>query len=359
MITSIVVNYRCAELTSRAVGSLLRDMPEAHVIVVDNSEEATETALLHARLPYPGVQLLVSPRNIGFGAACNLGMQASSSAYVMLLNPDASVVPGCLSVLSACLDSDAQLGAVSPMQWWDPGGHWLLPPAWLPTGPGMWAIEAAWRCPRRAWNLSMAYRRLAIQTWTGRAGCVHQRALSGGAVMVRRAAILPCAGLFDPAFFMYYEDSDLSLRLRQSGWMLGLAPRAAAVHEWENTPGKSALMEKSKEIYLDKHFEHGEWRNRLNACADAQPALSNPLNAQRLEPGTLAMEVPARWQAQWLLEVSPSPLMVPAIGRWGCGPSAELPPHLMRRFGVGPVYVRLGSVDRVEEKTLGHWVWNA
>ena len=175
MITSVIVNYRCAELTLRAVGSLLQDMPDGPIIVVDNSMDASETAVLRAHLPEPKAQLLVSPANVGFGAACNLGMQASRSAYVMLLNPDACVVPGCLSELGACLDSHAELGAISPMQWWDAGGHWLLPPAWLPTGLGMWAMEAAWRSRRRAWDLSMAYRRLAIQTWVSRARYVGQR----------------------------------------------------------------------------------------------------------------------------------------------------------------------------------------
>ena len=72
MITSIVVNYHCAALTGRAVNSLLSDMPDGRIVVVDNSVDAVEVATLKAKLPDPQVRLVISPRNVGFGAACNL-----------------------------------------------------------------------------------------------------------------------------------------------------------------------------------------------------------------------------------------------------------------------------------------------
>ena len=95
VITSIVVNYRCAGLTFRAVESLLADMPQAPIVVVDNSVDSVEAAALRAGLPGQA-RLVLSPRNIGFGAACNLGIQEGRTDYVMLLNPDARVFRGCL-----------------------------------------------------------------------------------------------------------------------------------------------------------------------------------------------------------------------------------------------------------------------
>ncbi|WP_404301565.1 glycosyltransferase family 2 protein [Alicycliphilus denitrificans] len=355
MITSIIVNFHCASMTIRAVESLLRDMPDAAIIVVDNSIDSRELAVLRARLPHPGVKILESSRNIGFGAACNLGVQRSQTDYVFLLNPDAYVVPGCLARLHACLEGSSELAAVSPMQWWDSEGQWLLPPAWLPTGPGMSTMEAAYRSGRRAWDLSMAFRKLAIQAWTNGTGHIRQRALSGGALMLRRAALPPAEELFDPAFFMYYEDSDLCLRLKQAGWALGLATDAAIVHEWINSQNKSILMEKSKKSYLDKHFRKStQWEARMNAIIAARPPFSNPLNATTLEPGTMELEVPISLQSQWLLEVSPSPLLIPAIGHIGKGPRAQLPSILMQRLGTGPIYARLGPINGSCEGATTH-----
>lgn len=147
MVATIIVNFFCADLTAGAVASVLTDTPGAHVIVVDNSESPAEAELLKALLD-GRAQLLVNKRNTGFGAACNLGFAATDTDLVMLLNPDARALPGCIPILAAALHAHPELGAVSPMQWWEPSGRWLLPPAWLPTGIGMWTVEQACRLPR-------------------------------------------------------------------------------------------------------------------------------------------------------------------------------------------------------------------
>lgn len=340
-VTSVVVNYFCAELTARAVDSVLADTPESHVIVIDNSADAAEAALL--KLALRGrTQLIVNQQNLGFGAACNQAFQASSSPYVMLLNPDACMVPGCIAGLAAALRANPRLGAVGPQQWWEPGGEWLLPPAWLPTGIGMWSIERACRSDRWAKALSRAYRNQALKVWMPGAAVIAQRALSGGAVMVRRAAAESAGGLFDPAFFMYYEDSDLCLRLRRTGWLLGLVPGVAVVHQWENSVTKIALMEASRAIYLRKNFEgQGNWARRLERC-NQRPGHALPLEQTALQNLPSVLKVPHALRDSWLLEVSPSPLMVPAIGRLGHGASLALPLSLLARLGKGPAYFRLG-----------------
>ena len=358
VITSIVVNYRCASLTFRAVESLLADMPQATIVVVDNSVDSVEAAALRAGLPGQA-RLVLSPRNIGFGAACNLGIQEGRTDYVMLLNPDARVLRGCLGQLKSALDGDATLGAVSPLQYWDTSRKWMLPPAWLPTGPGMAALEQAWRSGRWASQLSLAYRQHAIAAWTGKEIPVGQRALSGGAMMVRRSALPAGENLFDPSFFMYYEDSDLSLRLRRYGKKLALIRGAAALHEWENAPGKAPLMEASKSIYLEKHFRDlRHWQTRRERLTARRPPLENPLNAQALESGQQFLDVPQPWQGGWLLELSPSPLMIPSIGHLGNGPFAQLPLELLKRFRNCPAYLRLGPVEKTKNSNLLTFVTN-
>ena len=341
MVATIIVNFFCADLTAGAVNSVLTDTPGAHVVVVDNSESPAEAELLKAALD-GRAQLLVNKSNTGFGAACNLGFAAADTDLVMLLNPDARAMPGCIPNLAAALPAHPALGADSPKQWWEPSGRWLLPPAWLPSGIGMWSLEQAWRLPRWARCLSDAYRRLALQAWTAHDDVVRQRALSGGAMMVRRSSALAAGGLFDPAYFMYYEDSDLCLRLRRAGLALGLVPGATAVHDWSHSTAKVGMMEASKEIYLQQHFAgKGAWAERLSRCT-AQPARPQPLEYEALSHLPEAIVVPSEWHAGWLLEVSPSPLLVPAIGQMGRGPTVALPAPLLARLGAGPLYLRLG-----------------
>lgn len=351
MIVAIVVNFFCSTLTTRAVASLLADEPGCRVIVVDNSLDAAEFGNLSANLPAK-VELIANSSNTGFGSACNLAFSASNEPYVMLLNPDACVLPGCLAGLRTALAENRDLAAVTPMQWWEPTGTWLLPPAWLPTGIGLWCIERAWRSQRWAMALSLAYRRLALSVWQGEVPLVPQRALSGGAMMVRRESAIALGGLFDPQYFMYYEDSDWCWRVRSAGRKVAMVRAAVALHEWEHTNAKVSMMEESKRAYLRKNFtQHGEWERRMNRCVSF-PVHSRPLNQKVFETVPSALEVRPAWQDGWLLELSPSGLMIPTIGRIGTGPVAALPPELMHRLGPSPWFARLGSLQSSEVETF-------
>jgi len=342
MIASIIVNYFGHRLVQGAAESLLRDRPDMDVIVVDNSVDAEENRLLRQVLD-SRVKVIANDSNTGFGAACNTGIASTQAEFIMLLNPDTQVIAGCMDKLQAALERMPGLGAVSPAQLWEPSGRFRLPPAWLPTGAEMWCIEQAWRSRRVAMKMSHAYRNLALRVWQpDGAPVVAQRALSGGAVLLRRSAALQAGGWFDPAFFMYYEDSDLSWRLRKAGWQLAMVPDAHVLHEWEHTSAKVDFMEKSKQIYIDKHFAgRGAWQQRMARCMQAAP-LAAPLGCEQHDRNRPVLDVPAAWHDAWLLELSPSALLIPAVGCLGSGPQAEIPRHLVERLGAGPLYARIG-----------------
>ncbi len=352
MLSAVVVNYRNAADTAGCVASLLADDPGLELVVVDNSADASETAVLRSSLP-ASVKVHANAKNLGFGEACNIGWRACSGSEIMLINPDARVLPGALRKLQHALcdarDRGLRLAAVSPMQVWDDSGNWMLPPAWLPTGIGLWALAQASRSRRHASRLSLAYRRLALPLWRAAAGLssntdvIKQRALSGGAIMIRRDAIDSLGSLFDERYFMYYEDSDLCLRLRAQGWHLGMVSAARVVHAWAHSAEKVHMMERSQDLYMAAHFEgHGQWAHRLQR-SQQYPVLTQPLEEGLMETEP-AWTVHGDMRSHWLLEVSPSPLLIPAIGFIGEGPVAVLPARLRKRIGPGPVYGRISSL---------------
>lgn len=349
MIASIIVNYFGHQLTKKAVGSLLAHQPDMEIIVVDNSIDFQEARELRATLDQR-VHIISSTSNLGFGRACNLAFESTKAEFIMLLNPDAQVLPGCIEQLVQALQRMPKLGAVSPVQIWEPSGCWKLPPAWLPTGLGMWCIEHAWRNERNAVKLSNAYRNLALKVWHPQ-GCqvLPQRALSGGAMMVRRSAAIESGGLFDPDFFMYYEDSDLCWRLKSQGWQLGMVANAFALHEWEHTSTKVDFMEKSKHAYIHKHFSGcGTWEQRIERCTK-HPPLQAPIQFQKGSKFHPWIQIPEQWQASWLLEISPSPLLIPSIGFISSGPQAHIPDILIQRLGGEDFYVRVGPARQTTE----------
>jgi hypothetical protein len=89
MISVILVNYLTARHTLDAVASVAAqqaiDKPE--IIVVDNSVNDAEHALLNAQLPGE-VTHIRNPENTRFAGACNLAFARSSGEFVLLLNPD-------------------------------------------------------------------------------------------------------------------------------------------------------------------------------------------------------------------------------------------------------------------------------
>lgn len=251
--TAIVVNYHGAEDTLAAVGSVLADEPACAIIVVDNSCSATEARRLEAGLP-SSAQLIVAPANLGFAAACNLAFTRCESEFLLLINPDARLLPGALGLLRAAFAADRRLAAVAPATWWDEKKHWLLPTL-LPETAARWLLDAlASRWPTSL-REAVARRWLA---WQQRlhAGQSPQPVayLSGAVLALRRQAVEAAGGLFDERFFMFYEDADLSRRLRAAGFRLALEPRAQAVHHWRNRAAKAALMTPSAARYLAKHY---------------------------------------------------------------------------------------------------------
>lgn len=340
---AILVNYRGAAEIAAAVASVLADAPGIEVRVVDNSDDDREWALLQSLLPST-VHSHRSGGNIGFGRGCDLAVQASSADCFFLVNPDVRLAAGCTEQLLRALEDDSTLGAVAPRQFLDMDLQWHLPPSWFPTAIRAWATERARREPRVRSKVRHANAMESLRYWQARQQPLRQRALSGSALMVHRRALNAQACLFDPQFFMYFEDSDLCMRLRRQGWGMALVPGARAVHAWRNEPHKQGLMEAGAAVYFGKHYPDDRWL-RKTQLLQGEPA--EPMG-DPTQPGTRTAEgmelaVPASLQSGWVLELSPDPLLQICAGRLGTGAHALASAQILAHFGSSPVFVRLRS----------------
>lgn len=321
----IIVNYRCAGQTCRAAGML--DNWPGTIWVVDNSAEGSEAARLEAALARQrNTRLLVAERNLGFGAGCNLAYAQSRAAYVLLLNPDACIEPSAVERLVAALDASPRLAAVAPAIYWDDERCFLLPTL-MPEEPIWWLMRVfASRWPR-AIGRAIAH---AYLNWQLRLHSANSpqpvRYLSGAVLLLRRRAVDAAGGLFDPRYFMFYEDADLSRRLRQAGLDLALLPTAHAQHAWRNRPEKSALMARSATVYHRQHFPAlcrlaSLWRGADAAPLEpfAAPSDRHPgywgLGRLLTSPISSLDELDGRLGRRSILAISPSPVGFPALFR--------------------------------------------
>jgi GT2 family glycosyltransferase len=162
----------------------------------------------------------VNESNRGFAVAVNQAARMARGRHLLLLNPDARPLPGCVSRLAAELDAHPEVALAGP-QLLGPDGA-LQPSAWPAPGLLTLAYDALLLhnlMPRSRLRLVSAPDREPVDV----------ECLSGACLLVRRSAFEVLGGL-DERFFIYYEDTDLAVRARAAGHRVRLVPAAQALH---------------------------------------------------------------------------------------------------------------------------------
>ena len=348
---AIVVNYHSAALSLEAVRSVLssRSVGPVRVVVADNSTDRSEATYLRKHLP-DAVELRLNPENMGFGRACNAATDQHDADLILLLNPDARLLPDCLIRLQLQLLSSSRIGAVGPQIYWNQKNGYFLPPSFPPMLLWIEPFVSIWGPHSRLWRLlSALWRRFAVYVWKAQSP-VRVTNLSGGHVLLKKDAIVTAGGLFDPRFFLYYEDTDLFVRLRNSGYKLLVEPRAEVVHLYDQCdPGhlaaKRSLMIASQRLFQEKHIQG--WKRYLNRLAirfrkelkisiepEIKPTYNSPFRV--LVPDSLA--------GGWLFEWSPNPNFIPAAGKFGTGGHLVFSENEWKLLSPGVYYGRLGGM---------------
>lgn len=260
-VTVVTVTYNAADLVSRCLDGLAgQDLGglTMDVVVVDNASTDGTPQLVAAQ--YPGVRLLRAPRNLGFAAGNNVALVDARSPVVILLNNDAVPEPSFVRELVLALHrAPEDVAAVAATV--------LLAARFRPaapddtavvTGPdGRWVEDPGG--PIRLVNSTGNEVRTdgfgVDRGWLADAAHhVPPRDVFGfsGAACAIRTAALREVGLFDEHLFMYYEDTDLSWRLRLAGYRVEHCPNAVVSHVHAASSGEGSDF-----------FRFHDTRNRL------------------------------------------------------------------------------------------------
>ena len=218
-------------LADACLRSLATHPPRAgrlHVHVVDNASD--DGAVEAIRRAHPGVTVTELGHNRGFAHACNRGIEAGTSAYVLLLNPDTEVHPGALDVLVGVLEAHPRAAVAGPRLLGLDGRPDHNAKRQFPTPAA--ALAHFLRLPARP-----GYGRPDIPD-TG-AGAVD--AVSGSCMLVRRAAIEDVGGL-DEGYWMYGEDLDWCRRFAARGWEVRYDGSATVLHVKHGLTGRHRTL---------------------------------------------------------------------------------------------------------------------
>jgi hypothetical protein len=224
-LTTVVVSWNTRDLLARCLASI-RDHPapglDHEIVVVDNGSDDGTLEML--REQWPGVRVIANTTNVGFTKANNQALRATGGRYVLLINADAWLSPGCLERLVAQLDADPRAAVSGPR---------------LVYGDGRWQRWTAGREPG-LWSVG-SYLFLLDRfghRWAALAGIYLGKDIraaftpdwvSSACMLVRRSA-LEEVGLLDESLFVYMDDVDLCRRVRERGWRVWYVPEAECVH---------------------------------------------------------------------------------------------------------------------------------
>ncbi|MFC7580141.1 glycosyltransferase family 2 protein [Schaalia naturae] len=240
----VVVNWRRSDLTLRALRSVLPQMGDGdRLVVVDNGSGDDSTACLRS----PKWDLVETGRNLGFGGGVNAGARGMDEDALVLLNNDAVAQDGFLDAITSPLGG--RVGATT--------GKILLSGTWVQAPPG--CADALVAGDGSRWTRTEGGTVLVNSTgnvldssgngsdrdWLEPEGVGDAPAevfgFCGGACAILREA-WDQVGPFREDFFMYYEDTELSWRLREAGWDIVHVPGARTVHDHAASSGTNSPM---------------------------------------------------------------------------------------------------------------------
>lgn len=193
MVTAITVTYNSADVIETVLHCVYGHPKVAECIVVDNASRDETLSIVQAK--FPKVRILRNVANEGFGVACNQALETVATELALLLNPDAFIAAEGIDVLVRSMTLYPDAAIIAPVI----AEHETAPVASQEAIPVTFV---------------------------------------SGAVAMWRMQQMRNVGFFDPAFFMFYEDNDISRRVLRASYSLLLQPGIEVSH----IPGNSCVL---------------------------------------------------------------------------------------------------------------------
>ena len=235
-----IVNYKTRSYLLDCLTSLVVDLKSFanrySIAILDNAS-GEDLSDIPGAFPGSNIQTFQNDKNLGFGAGHNLLAGKGEAEYLLLLNPDTKIIEAdtVKRLVNSITEFDAQvLGPrlvthKGKTQWWD---HSEL---------------HGWRA-RLANSCGGSY-------WREHARAVEAAWISGAVSLINKQWFDELGG-FDENFFLYAEEEELCLRLRQKGGRVIYDPTITMFHHGGAVAKRSEHFKKSMDYYLSKHFSH-------------------------------------------------------------------------------------------------------
>ncbi len=256
MIDILIVNYNCVTHLQNLLDTLSRDKSdipsrrcEYAITVIDNHSDDGSVGMVETQ--FPNVNLIPRPSNDGYAAAVNEGIAATQNREILLMNSDVLIEPASVGGLYRVWERLDYPGILAPLHLEEDGFPQLT---WgsKPTSAG--------EAKRRKIDLAAARR----EQWARRAilseGCQTREVdwVSGSCMFFTRSTVLD-VGPWDQNFYLFFEDIDWCLRVKQKGYAIYHTSEVKVTHahgaSMEKDPDLAELEYRRSQCYFtEKYF---------------------------------------------------------------------------------------------------------
>lgn len=237
-VSVIIVSFNTREVLRQCLESVLEDASglQSEILVVDNASTDGSPEMIEQ--DFPQVRLLRSEINLGFGEGNNVALREARGRYFVLLNSDAFFVKGALPLAIQHMDENPSVGLAGCRLI---GRDGLLQPSSRSfhsvLGDLIVLSGLAAKFPKSRFFGNFD------RTWANEHDAAPIDWVPGAFSIVRPSA-LQKVGLFDPDFFLYYEEVDLCMRFKKAGIPVWYWPDITVIH----IGGESSRQLKSLEF---------------------------------------------------------------------------------------------------------------
>jgi hypothetical protein len=256
-VSVIIVNYNVRAFLENSLTSVRKALEgiEGEIIVVDNA--STDGSVEMVKRMFPGVRLIVNTKNVGFGAANNIGVREAKGNNLLFLNPDTVVQEDTIKVMDEFLSTHPEAGLA---------GCKILNPNGTLQLPCRRSFPTPWVAFTKIVGLSAVFPRSSLfgkynLTYLDPDQSYEVDSVSGSFIFVRRDLFERIGG-FDEEFFMYGEDLDLCYRVQKRGAKTYYVHATQIIHYRGQSVRRSDIDEvrlfyEAMRLFVRKHFERG------------------------------------------------------------------------------------------------------
>lgn len=260
----VIVNYNSSQHIAEClltVDKLDKDNFLLHTVIIDNNSNRESLEQLNQiKKDYPETKLILNKKNLGFSGGNNVGIKFAlekGADHVLLLNSDTYVHKDLIVELLKSFQLEEKIGITVPKIYFAKGfefhkerynGNDLGKVIWYAGG-------------KIDWDNIIGYHIGVDEVDNGQYDQTKETEIATGCCMLIKKEVFEKVGLLDEKYFLYYEDSDFSIRVKKSGFKIFYTPKGIVWHKNAGSTGGSGSNLQDYYITRNRLFFAGRYRN--------------------------------------------------------------------------------------------------